>query len=91
MTGIDLLTVLFTTGISDEKVDVEADTEANITVVKSVVLEELDWITLELTEVRIRGCSEIYEPGLRKSTVNTLTVKPNLLNIRLRQEVKSLK
>ena len=51
-------------------VEVEADTGANITVVKAEVLQELDWVKLSPTDVHIRGYSGIAEPCLGKATVN---------------------
>ena len=51
-------------------VDVEADTGASITAMKAEILQELDWVELEPTDVHIRGYSVIAEPCLGKATID---------------------
>ena len=48
-------------------VEVEANTGANIAVMKADVLQELYWVELEPTDVHIRGYSVIVEPCFGKS------------------------
>ena len=52
------------------ELEVEADTGANITVAKAEILEEMDWIEMEPTNVHIKGYSGIAEPCVCKAKVN---------------------
>lgn len=56
--------------ISSIPLELEADTGANITVMKADVLQEMDWVKLQPTDVHIRGYSGIAEPCLGKATIN---------------------
>ena len=55
---------------TEVSIEVEADTGANITVAKEELLQELDWVELEPTNVYIKGYSGIAEPCLGKATIN---------------------
>ena len=48
----------------------EADTGANITVVRAENLENLDWIEIEPTNVHIKGYSGTAEPCLGHAKIN---------------------
>ena len=48
----------------------EADTGANISVVQAEMMQDLDWVELEQTNVHIQGYSGIAEPCLGHAKVN---------------------
>ena len=52
------------------KLEVEADTGANISVAKAEILQEMDWIELEPTNVHIKGYSGMAEPCVGKAKVS---------------------
>ena len=47
--------------------EIEADTGTTIIIVKADVLQEMDWVTMDATDVHIRGYSGILEPRLGKA------------------------
>ena len=54
----------------DVPIQLEADTGANITVMKAEPLEELDWVEIEDTNMHIQGYNGIAEPCLVKVSIN---------------------
>ena len=50
-------------------VNLEADTGANITVLKAGILEDMNWVNIEPTNMHIKGYSGIAEPCLGKAVV----------------------
>ena len=52
------------------KINMEADTGANITVLKGAMIEDLDWVNLEPTNVHIKGYDGVAKACLGKFELN---------------------
>lgn len=52
------------------QIKLEADTGANITVLKAIIMEDLDLVNMEPTNLHIQGYCETPEPCLGKAFIN---------------------
>ena len=47
-------------------INLEAETGGNVTFLIAGVMQDLDWVQMEATDMHIQGCSGVTEPCLRK-------------------------
>ena len=48
-------------------ISVEADTGANITLLKAEMLQDLDWVQMRATDMHVQGYNGVVEPCLGKA------------------------